>query len=180
MSAGPEDVKPCVKCGARDRKKPQKGRKIGNCRPCVLARQAAWRADNPKKARAQYTAYRAANPEKCRDRSAAWRAADPQKARDLRAAWNAANREKIRAQKVVQQARRKARKLQATVDPNCPKVKAIYARAASMRARGHDVHVDHIIPLAKGGPHTADNLKIIPAVVNIRKGAKLPEEFYGA
>ena len=34
-------------------------------------------------------------------------------------------------------------------------------------------HVDHIIPLAKGGRHHPDNLRIITAEENLKKGAKL-------
>lgn len=34
-------------------------------------------------------------------------------------------------------------------------------------------HVDHIIPLAKGGWHHPDNLQVISASVNVRKGAKV-------
>jgi 5-methylcytosine-specific restriction endonuclease McrA len=35
-------------------------------------------------------------------------------------------------------------------------------------------HVDHIIPLAKGGCHHPDNLQVIRASDNVRKGAKVP------
>ncbi len=33
-------------------------------------------------------------------------------------------------------------------------------------------HVDHVIPLAKGGQHHPDNLQVISANENVRKGAK--------
>jgi len=56
-------------------------------------------------------------------------------------------------------------------------VKAIYRlRVALTRATGITYHVDHRIPLAKGGKHHPDNLWVIPAVENLRKGAKLPPE----
>lgn len=56
-------------------------------------------------------------------------------------------------------------------------VKAIYRlRVALTRATGIEYHVDHHIPLAKGGKHHPDNLWVIPAVDNLRKGAKLPQE----
>ena len=35
------------------------------------------------------------------------------------------------------------------------------------------VHIDHIIPLARGGSHTQDNLQLAHAHCNISKGAKL-------
>lgn len=34
-------------------------------------------------------------------------------------------------------------------------------------------HVDHIIPLSKGGKHIPTNLQIIPATENLRKGSKI-------
>jgi len=36
-----------------------------------------------------------------------------------------------------------------------------------------EYHVDHIIPLAKGGQHHPGNLQVISANENVRKGAKV-------
>ena len=35
-------------------------------------------------------------------------------------------------------------------------------------------HVDHVWPFAKGGSHTADNLRVIEKKKNLQKGAKRP------
>jgi len=40
---------------------------------------------------------------------------------------------------------------------------------------GVTMHVDHIIPLAKGGLHHPLNLQIIPAIDNLEKSDKMPE-----
>lgn len=37
-------------------------------------------------------------------------------------------------------------------------------------------HVDHVIPIAKGGKHHENNLCYLPAKLNMQKQAKLPEE----
>lgn len=36
-----------------------------------------------------------------------------------------------------------------------------------------DWHVDHIIPISKGGKHLLSNLQYLPALENLKKGAKL-------
>ena len=43
---------------------------------------------------------------------------------------------------------------------------------------GIKMHVDHINPLSKGGPHCPENLQIITATENCKKGDKLPSEYY--
>ena len=37
-------------------------------------------------------------------------------------------------------------------------------------------HVDHIIPISKGGFHIPTNLQILPSKINLRKSSKLPFE----
>ena len=36
---------------------------------------------------------------------------------------------------------------------------------------GEEFHVDHIVPLSKGGLHVFSNLQVIPAIDNLRKGS---------
>lgn len=38
-------------------------------------------------------------------------------------------------------------------------------------------HLDHIIPLVKGGAHTDDNVQLLCQSCNLSKGAKMPHEF---
>lgn len=40
-------------------------------------------------------------------------------------------------------------------------------------------HVDHFIPLSKGGDHSLENVRPSCAQCNLSKGSKLPYEFMG-
>lgn len=56
-------------------------------------------------------------------------------------------------------------------------IATLYADAALAAAfMGHEFHVDHREPLAKGGSNTIDNLQILPASMNCSKGDLAHEE----
>ena len=76
-------------------------------------------------------------------------------------------------------AKRRAAKLQRTLPGFDEQIADIYAEASSRRAQGEDVHVDHIYPLqgeTVSGLHVPSNLRIIPAIENLRKHNKMIEE----
>ncbi|MBZ5726369.1 MAG: HNH endonuclease [Acidobacteriia bacterium] len=152
-----------------------------------------WRAANPGKALDAARCWKAANPEHSR----LWHEANPQSRREANRRWQAANPDKQRrsiqrwreanpAILSAHSAKRRALTRGATVgDPKA--VAAIYEKAKSKRRvrcaycgrypRVGERHVDHVIPLAKGGPHTAANLRITCAQCNLSKGVKTAEEF---
>jgi 5-methylcytosine-specific restriction endonuclease McrA len=41
------------------------------------------------------------------------------------------------------------------------------------RETGIQYHVDHIIPICKGGKHHQDNLQILTGTENLKKGTKI-------
>jgi hypothetical protein len=51
---------------------------------------------------------------------------------------------------------------------------AEYESKTGKRYKPREVEVDHVWPFARGGSHTADNLRVISKVTNRRKGAKKP------
>jgi len=55
-----------------------------------------------------------------------------------------------------------------------PEIKQIYALRDFYEAMslGDKFHVDHIVPISKNGQHIYNNLCVIPAICNLRKGAK--------
>lgn len=142
-----------------------------------LARKRAQRAANPERMREQERAssraWRAAHPEKARECQIAWREANREKERARKRTWRADNREKVRAKT----ARRSASKIQRTVGWETELTALVEMEAADLARRRDAVtgckwHVDHIVPLrgkAVSGLHVWNNMRVIPAVVNMRK-----------
>ena len=81
---------------------------------------------------------------------------------------------KIRAGYHKKAAMRRAAIFGSRINPSCPEVKKIYALRDALSANsGVMFHVDHIIPLSKGGSHTWENLHVVPANYNLRKGNRI-------
>jgi len=110
------------------------------------------------------------------------REANPEPSRAAARRWSA----KHPAKMVAITAKRRALKRRATVgDPKA--IAAVYEKARSLRRvrctycgkypKVGERHVDHVIPLARGGAHSAENLRIACACCNLRKRTKTAEEF---
>ena len=78
--------------------------------------------------------------------------------------------------------RRRALKKGLSVE-KVPKTTELLAKqggmCASCKCKGSDVkwHMDHIIPLSKGGGHVKDNVQILCAPCNLKKGNMTPEKW---
>jgi len=72
-------------------------------------------------------------------------------------------------------AKRRATILKATdVSTSKLQIKVFYDAAARVsRCLGIKFHVDHIIPLSRGGRHQQSNLQLLPATLNHRKGNRI-------
>ena len=93
MSEEIKTVKPCVTCGAMDR------RKSRHCRPCSNAYGAKWRVENPEKNNAYCAKYRAENPEKIKAKEAKYRIENREKFKAYQVKYCADNPEKVKAYK---------------------------------------------------------------------------------
>jgi 5-methylcytosine-specific restriction endonuclease McrA len=140
-------------------------------------RSAAWRVANPEKKKTSDAAWRAANPEKdSATRSSVYRAAYPEKIKASAAAWQAANPEKVNANTAL----RKARKLGNSIGLPRPNYREILAKfgmichlcGLEIKSKT-ELNFDHVIPLAKGGAHSADNVRPSHSVCNMSKGSKI-------
>lgn len=158
--------KPCSKC--REVKpltsfNKDKSRKLGvtpQCKDCMGATARAWAKNNRERHNANCLKWQKNNPEYVRS----WAQANREAMREADRRWRKNNPSKV--------AEKSARRRAAYKDTNDPRIGALYAIAACFRAEGRDVHVDHIRPLSKGGTHTFENLQILTAEDNLRKGTK--------
>ena len=81
-----------------------------------------------------------------------------------------------RAEVYARGAKRRALKLKQTPpDADMQKIAEFYKESERLtNETGMAHHVDHIMPLSKGGLHHQDNLQVLTATENLKKGAKLP------
>lgn len=101
-----------------------------------------------------------------------WRAANPEKATKAVLKWRRANPEK----RAAISARRRARERYAQpVDPkDYEAIQRIYALARRLtELTGRQYHVDHLVPLSKGGLHRSNNLVAMEGRWNRRKHAHI-------
>lgn len=176
------------------------GRRV--CKACVRAKNGAHRAANLDRVRATDRArskerpntaakarYRERNRDEINAKRRAARAADPEavRAKDraaylanptARAAasrrWKKSNPERL----ALYDARRRARHAGALLGPvNYDVVRASRSDCylCGQKLFG-DVHLDHIVPLARYGAHCTDNLRPTHAACNLRKSDRLLAE----
>lgn len=146
---------------------------------------AKWRKKNPDKVREMELRrgrrFRSEHPEKVAEYNQKWLSVPENRAARARAikAWRIANPEKFRAILL----RRRARKAQAQGDHSDADLVEIFAaqnkRCAYCRSdlRKAKKHVDHIVPLARGGSNGRSNLQFLCAPCNQTKSAKDPTDY---
>ncbi len=130
-----------------------------------------WREDNLDQARANSRRWNAENPERVKDKSRRWREENPGKQAAAARRWAKANLGRV----AQTEARRRARKRNAltiafTQDELDARMSMFGLRC--WMCRGPFEHVDHVIALARGGPHVLSNLRPACQSCNTAKGSK--------
>jgi len=166
-----------------------------------IERSRRWKEENPEKVKQASRAWREANPERVREGAAAWAAKnrekirqfnkdyywrDPEKARAVARGFYAANREKKieSARKryaenrdtYIENARRRSQKMASIPTSPIEKlmIRNYYIMARELTEQTGIKHeVDHIWPIAKGGPHLPWNLQVLTAEENRKKRDKI-------
>lgn len=148
-----------------------KGGKWGltaRCKPCGRARAAAYQRANPETNKARYRR---------------WIAANPERARAIYHKSVSNNRERNRALSRASDARRRQ-----AINPSpdntwtAEEVKQMYDDQRGLCAYCETplfgtYHIEHMIPVSRGGANTWDNLAVSCPTCNIRKHNKTAEEF---
>jgi len=139
----------------------------------------AYREANKETVAAAGKAYREANKETIATTKKVYYEANKDKFRAYFKAYKEANKEKVAVWKAN---RRALKRKQIPVHlRDCPHEKKrlveIYKlRSILSEATGVQHHVDHMWPLADGGPHWSGNLQVIPAEENMSKNASVCED----
>lgn len=137
-----------------------------------------WYAKNKNKLKRQHSEYLRAHRNEANKRRRDWCVANPpERASQHSKKWRAAN--PGIANEAV--ARRRAKIKETAVfltKEDKAKVRALYVKAKELGSKtGLRYHVDHIVPVKKGGKHHPNNLQVLLAVENQRKSSRDPVQY---
>ena len=167
---GGDKMKKCRKCDEVDQGAFYASQKT-ICKPCQSAYNRDWSLANTEQHRALQRRWDRENPEKKAGHFKKHYDNNTPKMLARNKQWHKDNPGASNARGAK---RRATKRSQTPEDANLPLIKALYTRAAWLKENfGVDIHVDHRIPLSKGGEHTIENLQLLPAYLNLSKGAKL-------
>lgn len=143
------------------------------------AKTSKWVAANPEKKRATNIAWAIANPDKVSAARAAWRAENPEKCKELAHKWRAANPDAGRINSHNRRARKRANggRLSHDIAEHLFKLQRGKCACGCKQSLGDDYHLDHIMPLALGGPNADDNIQLLRSTCNQKKSTKHPVDF---
>jgi len=145
-----------------------------------------WLDKNIDHKRAYYKSY--SQSEQGRRKRREWEKSNKEIIRVKRKSWEAKNKEhlfisrkkyreenknKVRAWKKVHEAKRRSIKMKASTNLTYTEeqlIKQYYEHSTRIKNKlGIEFHVDHIVPLSRGGLHHPSNLQVVPARWNMRK-----------
>ena len=159
-----------------------------------LAREKAWREANPEKTKAQSKKWAKENPEKKLAASNKWAKENPEKVKasyrkydeknkdkrsEYRKKWEKENPEKTRIKWHNYSSRKKANggKLSKGLFEKLMKLqkgKCACCQKNLLKLESKKIHMDHIVPLIKGGANEDYNIQLLCQRCNNQKNAKDP------
>jgi Vacuolar protein sorting-associated protein len=135
----------------------------------VREKNKKWDEENKEHKREQQKKYYEENKEKVLEKNKKWREENKEKVLEKNKKWREENPHLRRASAQKRRAWKKAALPQLTDNDNF--ALKILSEEASMLGEGW--HLDHIVPLSKGGLHHPDNLQIVRSSYNLSKSDKL-------
>ena len=193
-------TKQCTKCGATHPADPafwhkDKNRKDGLspwCKTCNSKNAKNWKKNNPERKRELNRAWVKANPEKQKESNDRWAAKNPEKLRAKARRWYAAHPEQCRTRSkqwrvanpskvILQKHRRRALKLHVEgagipFDAQA-QLKRQHGKCYYCQCKLTEYHIDHVIPLTRGGSDHPDNKVLACPSCNLKKYNRLPHEW---
>ena len=145
----------------------------------ILAKQRSYNEANKENKAAYDKSYRESNKEKLKALSKNYYEATKEHRADYQKSYFRNNKASVYAKNAK---RRALKRKQIPVHlRDCPHEKQRLVQTYKLRnilteATGVQHHVDHMWPLADGGPHWSGNLQVIPAEENLSKNASVCED----
>jgi 5-methylcytosine-specific restriction endonuclease McrA len=170
----------------------KRGRAGQSCRACNAAKEREryrtdpefrdrsnrrlreWGEKNGDKIRASQRKHYEKNKQKMFAASMRWKHENREKNLDITRMWHKKNPVRSYAHTRMRTLRIRG---QTPPDANFDAIAALYEESARLtRETGIRHHVDHIVPLSRGGLHHQDNLRVVTITENLRKGARILSE----
>jgi 5-methylcytosine-specific restriction endonuclease McrA len=179
------DTRPCIKCGSIDRN-PNDGR----CRRChaerskrqyearkneISKKRSARQKSNPEINRERMRAWRQANKERHIEYRKKYHAENKDRANKISMLWARNNKEKVAVYRQNRRAHTQGEKLSKSIVMRL--IEEQKNKCAYCKTKLNKFHVDHIIPLSKGGRNVDSNVQLLCPNCNFSKGAKDPIDF---
>ena len=143
----------------------------------VLEYNREWKRKNKIKMLAQRKLYREANKDKQKEYYKVYRLNNLDKEVIRNKAWALNNPDKKRAKHSLRRARvKKVNDIKTLADRK--QLVDLFKQALKREEEtGYGWHVDHTIPITKGGRHCLTNLQVVPAKWNLSKGNRHERKF---
>lgn len=175
-------VRFCPKCQCETERNSHK-----QCKPCVMARSAAWRIANPDKKKLYQDEYNKnysssdkyqPNKEQMAARRRKYKAENPEKVKLAEQKWRNNNIELARDR--IRECSHSRRLADGKLSYGIKKSLFVLQRgkcACCGLPLGKEYHLDHIMPLALGGSNTDENIQLLRKRCNLQKNKKHPVDF---
>lgn len=154
------------------------------CKLCAAQNYSENKLQRLNSCRLRYRKRMKTEPDKMRDVRRSWRERNPAKNRGSVAKWTQNNLELSRARKVASQSKRRARQRNAAGDFTTNDIKEMFTaqngRCWYCSTKMKNYHVEHRIPLARGGSNGLENIVLACPPCNLSKGTKMPWEMKNA